>query len=62
MLFRSVLISQTPGDAVIAMGRAAAARLGLEFEHRHVGLQPFTDSIVDPMRNAIAVSISGRVS
>ncbi len=59
---RVVLISQTASDAVIAMGRAAAERLGLQFEHRHVGLQPFTDSVVGPVRSAIAVSITGRVS
>ncbi len=36
---RVVLISQTDDDAIVAMGRAAAERLGLEFEHRHVGLR-----------------------
>lgn len=35
---RLVLLSQTTDPAVDAAGRAAAARLGLAFEHRHVGL------------------------
>jgi hypothetical protein len=34
---RVVLLSQSEGEVVVAAGRAAASRLGLEFEHRHVG-------------------------
>jgi Protein of unknown function (DUF1638) len=34
---RVVLLSQSDDDAVVAAGRAAAERLGLAFEHRHVG-------------------------
>ena len=51
---RVVLISQSTSEAVVAKGRAAAERLGLDFEHRHVGLEPFND--------AVAVSLSGRVA
>lgn len=51
---RVVLISQTTSESVVAHGRAAAERLGLEFEHRHVGLEPFGD--------AVAVSLSRRVA
>ena len=35
---RVVLLSQSDDPAVVDAGRAAAERLGLEFEHRHVGL------------------------
>ncbi len=34
---RVVLLSQSESDEVVAAGRRAAAALGLEFEHRHVG-------------------------
>jgi Protein of unknown function (DUF1638) len=34
---RVVLLSQSASPDVVAAGRAAADRLGLEFEHRHVG-------------------------
>ncbi len=55
---RVVLISQTNTEAIIEMGRAAAARLGLEFEHRHVGLGPFTEAVSE----GVAVSLSRRVA
>ena len=55
---RVVLISQTDSDALVALGRAAAERLGLEFEHRHVGLAPFT-AVVE---HGVAVSLSRRVA
>jgi hypothetical protein len=55
---RVVLISQTDNESIVAQGRAAAERLGLEFEHRHVGLQPFTDLVVD----AVSVSLTRRVA
>ena len=55
---RVVLISQTDSDAVVALGRAAAERLGREFEHRHVGLAPFT-AVVE---HGVAVSLSRRVA
>ncbi len=34
---RVVYLSQTEEPALVAAGQAAAERLGLEFEHRHVG-------------------------
>jgi hypothetical protein len=55
---RVVLISQTDTDAIVTAGRAAATRLGLEFEHRHVGLEPFTDVI----QQGVAVALSRRVA
>src|SRR6185295_14710701 len=55
---RVVLISQAEDESVIDKARAAAQRLGLEFEHRHVGLEPFTDAVVD----AVAISMSKRVA
>ncbi len=42
---RVVLLSQTTDQAVIAAGRTAAERLGLRFEHRHVGLAPFAEAV-----------------
>ena len=54
---RVVLISQTNSDALVSMGRAAAGRLGLEFEHRHVGMEPFTAAV----QHGVAVSLSRRV-
>ncbi len=55
---RVVLISQTNSEAIVEMGRAAAKRLGLEFEHRHVGLEPFGDAVSE----GVAVSLSRRVA
>ena len=55
---RVVLISQTNNESIVAMGEAAAARLGLEFEHRHVGLEPFANDI----KHGVAVSLSRRVA
>jgi Protein of unknown function (DUF1638) len=42
---RVVLLSQTDDPGIIAAGHTAAARLGLDFEHRHVGLKPFASAI-----------------
>jgi hypothetical protein len=42
---RVVLFSQSQDPAVEAHGRRAAEMLGLEFEHRHVGLQAFEAAI-----------------
>ena len=42
---RLVLLSQSDDPALIGMGRTAARRLGLAFEHRHVGLEPFATAV-----------------
>jgi hypothetical protein len=42
---RLVLLSQSERDDVVQAGRDAAARLGLRFEHRHVGLTQFHDAV-----------------
>ncbi len=55
---RVVLISQTTNESIVDLGRAAAERLGLAFEHRHVGLEPFTTSI----QHGVAVSLTKRVA
>jgi Protein of unknown function (DUF1638) len=47
---RVVLLSQSDDDAVVIAGRAAAQRLGLEFEHRHVGRDRLVAAI--PVRAA----------
>jgi hypothetical protein len=42
---RLVLLSQSERDDVVQAGRDAAHRLGLRFEHRHVGLAQFHDAV-----------------
>lgn len=42
---RLVYLSQTEDPALLAMARAAADRLGLSFEHRHVGMGELAPSI-----------------
>jgi protein tyrosine phosphatase (PTP) superfamily phosphohydrolase (DUF442 family) len=50
---RVVLLSQRPDAALVTAGEAAAARLGLDFEHVPTGLATFAD--------AVAVGLSPRV-
>jgi hypothetical protein len=49
---RVVLLSQATDEALIEAGRQAADRLGLVFEHRHVGLGPFADAVTVSLRRA----------
>ena len=42
---RVVLLSQSDDPELTDLGRAAAERLGLAFEHVHVGLDPFTVAV-----------------
>ena len=42
---RVVLFSQTIDQDIVSAGQDAARRLGLSFEHRHVGLKHFADAI-----------------
>jgi hypothetical protein len=42
---RVVLLSQSTDPAVVEAGRFAAGRLGLRFEHRHVGLTQFDEAV-----------------
>ena len=42
---RVLLLSQSDDPAVVEAGRAAADRLGLTFEHHHVGLGPFSQVV-----------------
>ena len=42
---RLVLLSQSPTEAIVAAGQAAAARLGLRFEHVHTGLGQFDTAV-----------------
>ena len=55
---RVVLISQSTDPGIIAVARAAAERLGLEFEHRHVGLEPFAGAVAE----GVAISLTRRVA
>ena len=47
---RLVLLSQTDDSNVVAAARAAADKLGLRFEHRHVGLAQFSDGVIVALR------------
>ncbi len=47
---RVLLLSQSDDPSVIAFGQAAADRLGLAFEHHHVGLGPFSEVIRTALR------------
>jgi Protein of unknown function (DUF1638) len=42
---RLVLLSQTDSAELVALGETAAARIKLAFEHRHVGMEPFTAEV-----------------
>lgn len=42
---RVLLLSQADDPVVVDAGKAAAARLGLEFAHVHTGLGPFGESV-----------------
>jgi hypothetical protein len=42
---RLVLLSQTYSAELVRLGEAAAASIGLAFEHRHVGMEPFTAEV-----------------
>jgi hypothetical protein len=50
---RVLLLSQADDPAVVEAGRSAAARLGLRFEHRHVGLSSFADAVGVTLRKAV---------
>ncbi len=47
---RVVLFSQSDDPAVVAAGRAGADRLGLAFEHHHVGLANFERAVTVELR------------
>jgi hypothetical protein len=47
---RLVYLSQVESDDLIESARNAAARLGLEFEHRHVGYGDLATTLVDVAR------------
>jgi Protein of unknown function (DUF1638) len=51
---RVMLISQSASETVISAGRVAAERLGLDFEHRHVGLEPFTEAVTVSLHRRVA--------
>mgnify|MGYP001183361649 CR=1 FL=1 len=42
---RVVLLSQADDPSVVTAAQAAAERLGLRFEQRHVGLAPFAEAV-----------------
>jgi Protein of unknown function (DUF1638) len=49
---RLVLLSQTDDDGLVATAAEAAERLGLFFEHRHVGMGNFDDAVSVILRRA----------
>ena len=51
---RVVLLSQSTDAAVVEAGRAAAQRLGLAFEHHHVGRGDLTDAVVLTLKKKVA--------
>ncbi|MDO9175701.1 MAG: DUF1638 domain-containing protein, partial [Actinomycetota bacterium] len=53
---RLVLLSQTDNPAVVQAAAAAAAQLGLRFEHVPVGLDPFATAVT------VGLTTSGKVS
>jgi Protein of unknown function (DUF1638) len=50
---RVVLLSQSDDPAVVEFGRAAADRLGLEFEHVATGLGPFAEPVRLALRSGV---------
>ncbi len=53
---RLMLLSQSTDESVVAAGRSAAERLGLRFEHRHVGLGPFAEAVTVNLPSSRKVS------
>ena len=49
---RVVLLSQSIDPIVVDVGRAGAERLGLAFEHHHVGLDHFAQAVTVTIRRA----------
>jgi hypothetical protein len=49
---RLVLLSQTTDARLVADAERAAAQLGLQFEHRHVGMDHFDDAVAVILRRA----------
>lgn len=49
---RVVLLSQSSDPELAVLGASAANRLGLSFEHRHVGRQPFRSSLQSLLRGS----------
>jgi hypothetical protein len=49
---RVVLLSQTTSQVVVEAAAAGALRLGLQFEHRHVGMQHFDNAVSVILRRA----------
>lgn len=49
---RVVYLSQVEDPALVAAGRAAAAKLGLDFEHRHVGYGDLATAVGNFVRRA----------
>lgn len=51
---RLVLLSQADDPAIVDAGRAAAARLDLEFVQVHTGMEPFRRPVLVGLRSAVA--------
>jgi hypothetical protein len=55
---RVVLLSQTTDPKVVEFAEAAAAQLGLSFEHRHVGVQGLANSIPVTFSSPMKIKVS----
>ena len=55
---RVVLLSQTTDPKVVEYAKAAAAQLGLSFEHRHVGVQGLANSIPVTFSSPMKIKVS----
>lgn len=51
---RVLLLSQSDDPMVVDAGRAAAERLGLEFDHVHTGLGPFGEPVRVGLRSVVS--------
>ncbi|HET9202885.1 MAG TPA: DUF1638 domain-containing protein [Acidimicrobiia bacterium] len=51
---RLVYLSQVESEAMIEVARDASARLGLEFEHRHVGYGDLATTLVEVTQGVVA--------
>ena len=51
---RLVLLSQSDDPIVLATAVAAAERLGLEFDHEHIGVAPFAEAVAVGLRRKVS--------
>ena len=57
-----VLLSQTDDPEVVLRARAAAQRLGLQFDHVHVGRGPLVDAVSVSVSVTVSPTVRARVA